>query len=103
MAYDPGAMEAALAAAVGEESALVGELRAAFFASADLHMAALGRASTMAEWSAAAIRLKSLAASFGALQVLDAAQHALAAPLGDARVTQRLARALAVLRAAADD
>ncbi len=103
MGYDPGAMEAALAAAVGSETSLLDELRDAFFVSADAHMATLATATTVTDWTTAAARLKSLAASFGALRVLDAAQLAQGAPIGDRRALQRLSRALAAIRTAADD
>lgn len=97
MAYDPGALEAALAAAVGEEPALIAELRGAFFSSADAHLSALRSAATQADWVAAAQRLKGLSASFGALRVLDAAQSAATASRGDAKAVARIVRALAML------
>ncbi len=97
MAYDPGALEAALAAAVGEDSSLIAELRGAFFASADAHVMSLDAATTRADWIAAAKRLKGLAASFGALRVMDAAEAAMRAERGDAKAMQRIARSLAAL------
>ena len=41
MAYDPGAIDAALAAAVGDEPALIAELRLAFVESAQRALAAM--------------------------------------------------------------
>jgi histidine phosphotransfer protein HptB len=98
MAYDPGALEAVLAAAVGAESSLVDELRGAFFSSADDHLSAMRVAHDADEWVAAAGRLKGLAASFGALRVLDAANAAAMAVQGDVRAIARIERALSALR-----
>lgn len=76
MAYDPGALEAALAAAVGDEPSLIAELRSAFFASAKAHVSALSSAQSAEDWRSAAQRLHSLAASFGALRLMDVATQA---------------------------
>ena len=102
MAYDPGALEAALAAAVGEEPVLIAELRRSFFASADGHLAVLRAAESDLAWQNALERLKGLAASFGALRVLDAAHAALACPHGEMPAIARIERALAALAHAAD-
>ena len=67
MAYDPGALNASLAAAVGSDSELMAELRAAFIESAARQLDLMGRARCDANWAIAASRLKSLAASFGAV------------------------------------
>ena len=98
MAYDPGAMEAALAAVVGDDSPLLDELRAAFFESAGAHRSMLQRATTPTDWCYAATRLQSLAASFGALRLIDAACSAGTMPVGDARALTRVDRAIAALR-----
>ncbi len=97
MSYDPGALEAALAAAVGDEPGLIADLRGAFFASANQHMAALRRAETADEWRTAAMKLKSLAASFGALRLMELASVAATAARPDAAALRRIERALAVL------
>ena len=76
MAYDPGALEAALAAVVGEDAPLIAELRGAFFASAEQHLSTMANAGDDAAWQDAALRLKGLAASFGALGVMRAASRA---------------------------
>lgn len=98
MAYNPGALEAVLAAAVGAESSLIDELRGAFFASAEDHLSAMRAAQDAEDWVAAAGRLKGLAASFGALRVLDAANAAASVAPGTARVLNRIERALSALR-----
>ena len=66
MAYDPGALNASLAAAVGSDSDLMTELRLAFIESAERQLDLMGRARCDANWVIAASRLKSLAASFAA-------------------------------------
>ena len=66
MAYDPGALNASLAAAVGTDSELMTELRTAFIESAVRQLDLMGRSRCDANWVIASSRLKSLAASFGA-------------------------------------
>ena len=99
MAYDPGALEATLAAVAGEQSSLIAELRDAFFASADAHLAAMRGATVQSSWEQAALRLRSLAASFGLQRVMDAASEAATAGCGDTKALRRIERALAALRA----
>src|SRR3546814_20406221 len=65
MSYDPGALDAALAAAVGDDPVLIVDLRHAFLESAQRQIALLERARCDATWQIAAWRLKGLAASFG--------------------------------------
>ena len=96
MAYDPGAIDAALAAAVGDEPALIAELRAAFVDSADKAIAAIERAEDDNAWALAASRLKGLAASFGAVRLMSLASETAAKP-GDAEAVRKLRRAVARL------
>lgn len=97
MAYDPGALEAALAAVAGSAPDLVDDLRIAFFESAAVHAGAMQAADTVEAWQAAALKLRSLAASFGAHRVIDAAKSAHDAPLGDKKALTRVDRALSSL------
>ncbi|OYY68996.1 Hpt domain-containing protein [Sphingomonas sp. 28-63-12] len=76
MAYDPGAIDATLAAAVGDEPALIAELREAFIDSAYRAVKAMEVAVAPNDWRAAALRLKGLAASFGAIRLLAVATEA---------------------------
>lgn len=94
MAYDPGAIDATLAAAVGDEPALIAELRQAFLESAKRAFTALSTADDPESWRAAALRLKGLAASFGAVRLMVMAQEAADAPAGDAAVLRKLQRAV---------
>jgi len=103
MAYDPGALEATLAAVVGEHSSLISELRDAFFVSADAHLEAMRAATDTRQWTEAAGKLRSLAASFGLQRVMDAAAAAALAQSGDMRTVARIERALGALRPTTSD
>ncbi len=97
MAYDPGALEAALAAAVGDEPSLIAELRGAFFDSANAHVLALTAAKSIEDWHAAARRLHGLAASFGAVRLIDVATQAVRADHIDSAVLRKIERTIAAL------
>ena len=73
MAYDPGAIDATLAAAVGDEPGLIAELRGAFLESAKRALEGLVKADDPEGWRSAALRLKGLAASCGAWLPMAAA------------------------------
>lgn len=90
MSYDPGALNASLSAAVGEDAALISDLRFAFMESAERQVDLLGRARCDANWELAAWRLKGLAASFGLNGLMALADEAAAAAPGDPRILRRL-------------
>ena len=90
MVYDPGALNASLAAAVGSDSFLLEELRAAFVESAARQIDLMGRARCDANWVFAASRLKSLAASFGAVGLGELSDEALEGAPGDPVVLRKL-------------
>jgi hypothetical protein len=94
MAYDPGALNASLAAAVGADPELMAELRAAFIEGAVRQFDLMGRARCDANWEIAASRLKSLAASFGASGLTTLAADALAGAPGDPVILRRIAAAI---------
>lgn len=96
MVYDPGALHASLAAAVGSDALLMAELREAFIDSALRSADLMGRARCDANWQLSAARLQSLAASFGAVGLQALADEALAGAPGDPAVLRRI-------RAAIDD
>lgn len=96
MAYDPGAIDAALAAAVGDEPALIAELRLAFVESAQRALAALEQAETRDDWREAAARMKGLAASFGAVRLMALAAQAADLPQ-DTAMLSKLRRSVARL------
>ncbi len=94
MVYDPGALSASLAAAVGADTNLMGELRSAFVESAARQADLMGRARCDANWEFAASRLKSLAASFNAVGLMALADEALAGAPGDPVVLRKLRAAI---------
>lgn len=94
MAYESGSLNAALAAAVGSDPALLAELRGAFVESAARQIDLLRRARCDANWHYAALRLKSLAASFGVHSIADLADLALEGAPGDPVVLRRLTAAM---------
>jgi HPt (histidine-containing phosphotransfer) domain-containing protein len=96
MVYDPGALNASLAAAVGSDPGLMAELREAFLESASRQAELMSRSRCDANWQIAASRLKSLAASFGAVGLGALADEALDGAPGDPVVLRKL-------RAAIDD
>ena len=77
MAYESGALDATLAAAAGDDPALMSELRVAFIESANKQLDLLKRSRCDGNWNVAAMRLKGLAASFHAADLLSAAQNAI--------------------------
>jgi hypothetical protein len=99
MAYDPGALTAALAAAVGHDGALVDELRAAFLESAARQHDLMGRSRCDANWIISASRLKSVAASFNVTGLVELADEALEGAPGDPVVLRKIAQALDAFRA----
>ena len=94
MVYDPGALNASLAAAVGSDPALMRELRAAFLESAARQAELMSRSRCDANWQIAAARLKSLAASFGAVGLGALADEALEGAPGDPVVLRKLNAAI---------
>lgn len=94
MAYDPGAIDATLAAAVGDEPAMIAELRAAFIDGVKRCLDAMKAASTPDGWTAAALRLKGLAASFGAVRLMALASEAATGQANDAVALRKLHRAV---------
>ena len=94
MAYDPGAIDATLAAAVGDEPALIAELREAFLDGVKRCLEGMKSADTPDGWTSAALRLKGLAASFGAIRLMALAGEAAGGVAHDNGVLRRLHRAI---------
>jgi HPt (histidine-containing phosphotransfer) domain-containing protein len=97
MAYDFGALEASVAAAVGDDDALAQDLRAAFFDGVRYHADLLSRSRCDANWEIAAHRLKGLAASFGATALMKTADFALESAPGDPVALRRIKNAIAAI------
>lgn len=83
MAYESGALDSTLAAAAGDDPHLLAELRDAFVESAERQLDLLKRARCDGNWQVAAMRLKGLAASFNAEELLLAAENALVSAPGE--------------------
>jgi HPt (histidine-containing phosphotransfer) domain-containing protein len=94
MVFDPGALNASLAAAVGSDPALMAELKIAFVDSVARQLDLLGRSRCDANWEIAAARLKSIAASFGALGMIALADEAQNGAPGDPVVLRKIAFAI---------
>lgn len=97
MAYDPGALDAILAAAAGDDISLEAELGRAFRESARAWVDALAKADGALAWHDAAARLKGVAASFGALALMRAADLAAESQPHDPAALRVVVRALARL------
>lgn len=83
MAYENGRMDATLAAAAGEDPALLAELRAAFSESVARQVDLLARARCDGNWHIAATRLHGLGQSFHAEELSELALRAQSAAPGD--------------------
>ena len=93
MAYDPGAIDATLAAAVGDEPVLIADLRDAFVEGVRRCLVAMKDADCPQSWTNAALRLKGLAGSFGAVRLMALAAEAATGQAHDATMLRRLQRA----------
>ena len=95
MAFESGALDATLAAAAGQDAALMAELRAAFLESLERQIDLLRRSRCDANWMVTAMRLKGLAASFHAEPLMGMAEEALRGAPGEPTVIRRMERFLA--------
>ncbi|MEM7664407.1 MAG: Hpt domain-containing protein [Pseudomonadota bacterium] len=95
MAYESGALDSTLAAAAGDDSVLLGELRGAFLESASKQLDLLRRSRCDGNWNVAAMRLKGLAASFHAEDLLMAADNALDSAPGEPAAIRDIEQVLA--------
>ncbi len=92
MAYEDLALDATLAAAAGDDPALLLELRSAFGESVDRQVDLLRRARCDGNWKVAAMRLKGLGASFHTEPLMRLADEALEAAPGEPVVLAKLQR-----------
>jgi hypothetical protein len=84
MLFDPGALDISLTVAVGEDPQLRAELRRAFLDSAMAMLDRMADAPSDALWFQSALRLKGLAGSFGANEIMRLVDRALdGAPRAD--------------------
>lgn len=90
MAFDCGALDATIAAAAGDDPALISELRTAFIDSVARQVDLLARSRCDGNWNVAALRLKGLGASFHADALMALAEEALEAAPGEPAIVRRL-------------
>lgn len=90
MLYENGALDATLAAAAGDDSALLAELRGAFVDSLTRHIDLLKRSRCDANWDVAAMRLKGLAASFHATDLIILADEAVNSAPGEPTIVRKI-------------
>ena len=90
MAYEVGALDATLSAAAGEDAALFAELRTAFIESLARQVDLLGRSRCDGNWQMSALRLKGIAATFHAEQLIALAEEAAEGAPGDPAVLRRI-------------
>jgi hypothetical protein len=92
MAHEAADFDATLAAAAGEDAALLQELRAAFVESLLQQVDLLRRARCDGNWKVAALRLIDLGASFHAPELVRLGEVALRGAPGEPGVLRRLER-----------
>lgn len=97
MSLDYGAFDTALKAAVGDDAALMAELRLSFIDSAKRQVSLLSRSRCDANWQYSSWRLRGLAASFGATQLMVLADEASDGAPGDPVVVRKLNNAISAI------
>lgn len=98
MHYSTSPFSSALAQVLDQDAELLSELRDALVENAETLVDLLARSRCDANWLMAAQRLKGLAASFGAEELMRSAQAAINAVPGDPGVLRRVQRSVAMLR-----
>lgn len=101
MAYLGEAIDAHLVSALGDDPALLRELRRAFLESALGTLDLMERARCDANWQVAAERLEGLAASFHGAELIELAQEARGGVPGDPAILRRIRALLAEIDPAA--
>ena len=90
MAYQSAQFDAAIGAAAGDDPALLRELRSAFAESVLRQLDLLRRSRCDGNWCVAADRLRGVAASFHATELVVLADEALCGAPGDPGVISRI-------------
>ncbi|HEX7872147.1 MAG TPA: Hpt domain-containing protein [Sphingobium sp.] len=94
MADESARISVAPAAAFGDDPALMADLRRTFLQSAQAHVQAMVRSTTVPEWHMAAWRFKGLCATFGIAQLTDLAERAAVGMKGDSGLLRKIELAL---------
>lgn len=97
MVFESGALNATLAAAAGDDAALMAELRSVFVESARRQLDLLKRSRCDGNWTIAAMRLKGLAASFHAGELSRASEEALVCAPGEPTVIRKIENAICAI------
>jgi hypothetical protein len=97
MSFDSGPLDRYLHSAVGDDPALAAELHATFVASVEQLVDLMQRARCDANWSMAALRLKSLSATFGVVPLIQISEQAMAGVPGDPAIIRQITAYLADL------
>jgi HPt (histidine-containing phosphotransfer) domain-containing protein len=98
MSIDLGSLSTALHAAAGDDPALIGELRQAFVESAHRQIDLMSRSRCDANWHYSCLRLKGLAASFDAVELIVLADEAADGAPGDPVILRKLGVALKAIK-----
>lgn len=83
-----------MTAAIGDDPAMAMDLRSAFTDSARELADLMRRARCDANWNIAALRLKSLAATFGIISLIELAEEAMTGAPGDPAVLRQINAAI---------
>ncbi len=94
MPFDSGPLDRFLSSAIGDDAAMAMDLRAVFADSARELADLMRRSRCDANWHMAALRLKSLAATFGVISLIELAEGAMAGVPGDPAVLRDINAAI---------
>jgi hypothetical protein len=94
MSFDSGPLDRYLSAAFGDDPAMAMDLRTAFTGGARDLSDLMRRSRCDANWEMAAVRLKSLAATFGIIPLIELAEAAIEGAPGDPAVLRQINQAI---------
>ena len=94
MSFDSGPLDRYLTAAIGDDPAMAMDLRGVLAENARDLTDLMRRARCDANWNVAALRLKSLAATFGIISLIELAEQAMAGVPGDPAVLRQINAAI---------
>lgn len=94
MSFDSGPLDRYLTAAIGDDPAMAMDLRGVLAENARDLADLMRRARCDANWNVAALRLKSLAATFGIISLIELAEQAMAGVPGDPAVLRQINAAI---------
>ncbi len=103
MAYETGPLEATIFAAAGDNAKLQDELALAFIQSIARQLDLLRRSRCDANWEMAALRLRAIAASFNAVELVSLANETLESAPGEPTVIRKIDNFLQEMSSAKSD